>query len=119
MQEQLARLRARFRGFGARPPAEPPGLVALDVGTEFAKALVLEITQDEEGRQVGSVRGSGRQRQGLTYRLEMHHMLATRDLIGFGGNSHDGDAVMQEPGTQLLVVWRRGMTEVHNMHHGS
>jgi cell division protein FtsA len=67
VQEQLARLRARFAGFGSRPPAEPPGLVALDVGTEFAKALVLEISQDEEGRQVGSVRGSGRQRQGLTH----------------------------------------------------
>ncbi|MEO8638767.1 MAG: cell division FtsA domain-containing protein, partial [Chloroflexota bacterium] len=40
---------------------------ALDVGTEFAKALVLAITPDEEGRLVGSVRGSGRQRQGLTH----------------------------------------------------
>jgi len=67
VQEQLARLRARFAGFGSRAPAEAPGLVALDVGTEFAKALVLEIAQDDEGRQVGSVRGSGRQRQGLTH----------------------------------------------------
>jgi cell division protein FtsA len=36
---------------------------ALDVGTEFAKALVLEV--DEDGH--GTVRGVGRQRQGLSH----------------------------------------------------
>ena len=36
---------------------------ALDVGTEFAKALVFEI--DAEGR--GTVRGVGRKRQGLAH----------------------------------------------------
>ena len=36
---------------------------ALDIGTEFAKALVLEV--DEEGH--GTVRGVGRQRQGLSH----------------------------------------------------
>src|SRR5258706_4324814 len=36
---------------------------ALDVGTEFAKALVFEI--DQHGR--GSIRGVGRQRQGLSH----------------------------------------------------
>ncbi len=36
---------------------------ALDVGTEFAKALVIEI---EQGRQ-GVVRGVGRKRQGLSH----------------------------------------------------
>ena len=36
---------------------------ALDVGTEFAKALVFEI--DDEGR--GTVRGVGRKRQGLSH----------------------------------------------------
>jgi cell division protein FtsA len=36
---------------------------ALDVGTEFAKALVLEV--DDDGR--GTVRGVGRQRQGLSH----------------------------------------------------
>ena len=45
---------------------EAPQLVActaLDVGTEFAKALVFEI--DETGH--GIVRGVGRQRQGLAH----------------------------------------------------
>ena len=37
---------------------------ALDVGTEFAKALVFEI--DDEG--LGTVRGVGRKRQGLSIR---------------------------------------------------
>jgi len=41
--------------------------VALDVGTEFAKALVVAVTPDDEGRLVGTVRGAGRQRQGLTH----------------------------------------------------
>jgi cell division protein FtsA len=36
---------------------------ALDIGTEFAKALVLEV--DDAGR--GTVRGVGRQRQGLSH----------------------------------------------------
>ena len=45
----------------------PPALAALDVGTEFAKALVVAVEPDDEGRLVGSVRGSGRQRQGLTH----------------------------------------------------
>src|SRR5213593_2140286 len=36
---------------------------ALDVGTEFAKALVFEI--DDEG--LGTVRGVGRKRQGLSH----------------------------------------------------
>jgi len=45
----------------------PQGLVALDVGTEFAKALVVEVATDPEGRISGIVRGSGRQRQGLAH----------------------------------------------------
>src|SRR2546428_8067601 len=36
---------------------------ALDIGTEFAKALVFEI--DDQGR--GTVRGVGRKRQGLSH----------------------------------------------------
>ena len=67
MQERLRSLVERLTHVGGRPPAGPPALVALDVGTEFAKALVVAITPDEEGRLVGSVRGSGRQRQGLTH----------------------------------------------------
>jgi cell division protein FtsA len=41
----------------------PAACTALDVGTEFAKALVFEI--DDHGR--GTIRGVGRQRQGLSH----------------------------------------------------
>lgn len=51
------------RGEGGRPAA----IAALDIGTEFAKALVISAEHDEVGRLVGIVRGSGRQRQGLTH----------------------------------------------------
>jgi cell division protein FtsA len=67
VQDRLRSLVERLTRVGGRPAGGPPALVALDVGTEFAKALVLAITPDEEGRLVGSVRGSGRQRQGLTH----------------------------------------------------
>jgi cell division protein FtsA len=67
VQDRLRSLVERLTGVGGRSPAGPPALVALDVGTEFAKALVVAIGPDEEGRLVGSVRGSGRQRQGLTH----------------------------------------------------
>jgi len=56
------RVRSAARGRGA-----PPAIAALDIGTEFAKALVLSVERDDEGRLVGIVRGSGRQRQGLTH----------------------------------------------------
>jgi len=52
---------------GGRRSGEPPALVALDVGTEFAKALVVGVAPDAEGRVVGTVRGAGRHRQGLTH----------------------------------------------------
>jgi cell division protein FtsA len=45
----------------------PPAIAALDIGTEFAKALVLSVERDPEGRLVGVVQGSGRQRQGLAH----------------------------------------------------
>jgi cell division protein FtsA len=67
VQDRLRSLVERLTGVGGRSAAGPPALVALDVGTEFAKALVVAIGPDEEGRLVGSVRGSGRQRQGLTH----------------------------------------------------
>ena len=67
MQDRLRSLVERLTGVGGRSSAGPPALVALDVGTEFAKALVVAIGPDEEGRLIGSVRGSGRQRQGLTH----------------------------------------------------
>src|ERR671913_1439899 len=41
----------------------PTACTALDIGTEFAKALVFEI--DESGH--GTVRGVGRKRQGLSH----------------------------------------------------
>jgi cell division protein FtsA len=44
----------------------PQALTALDVGTEFAKALVVGLEQDG-GNLTGVVRGAGRQRQGLTH----------------------------------------------------
>ena len=42
-------------------------IAALDIGTEFAKALVVTVDHDPEGRLVGIVRGTGRQRQGLAH----------------------------------------------------
>jgi cell division protein FtsA len=47
--------------------ASPPAIAALDIGTEFAKALVVGVEHDEEGRLVGVVHGVGRQRQGLAH----------------------------------------------------
>lgn len=44
----------------------PQALTALDVGTEFAKALVV-VLEEEGGILAGVVRGAGRQRQGLTH----------------------------------------------------
>lgn len=45
----------------------PPAIAALDIGTEFAKALVVGVEHDVEGRLVGVVHGTGRQRQGLAH----------------------------------------------------
>ncbi len=70
MQERLADLAARVPRLGARLRLRSrgePALVALDVGTEFAKALVVAVTPVEDGRFVGIVRGAGRRRQGLTH----------------------------------------------------
>ncbi|HEX6139304.1 MAG TPA: cell division FtsA domain-containing protein [Candidatus Limnocylindria bacterium] len=62
--EILARLRrAGGNGAGQRGLA---ALTALDVGTEFAKALVVAV-EPGSGNLVGTVRGAGRQRQGLTH----------------------------------------------------
>ena len=44
-----------------------PAVAALDIGTEYAKALVVGVEHDLEGRIVGVVRGSGRERQGLAH----------------------------------------------------
>ena len=56
------RVRRAARGSGG-----PPAIAALDIGTEFAKALVVTVERDAEGRLVGVVRGTGRQRQGLAH----------------------------------------------------
>src|SRR5512141_1427062 len=55
---------AFFRRFWQRDGSEQlAACTALDIGTEFAKALVLEI--DSAGK--GTVRGVGRKRQGLAH----------------------------------------------------
>ena len=59
------RVADRVRGAARRGSA--PAIAALDIGTEFAKALVLSVERDEDGRLTGVVRGSGRQRQGLAH----------------------------------------------------
>jgi cell division protein FtsA len=46
--------------------SRPQALTALDVGTEFAKALVVALEQQGDVL-TGVVRGAGRQRQGLTH----------------------------------------------------
>jgi cell division protein FtsA len=65
MPDLLGGVVGRIRG---RRAAGPPigALTALDVGTEFAKALVITL-DGTNGAAAGIVRGAGRQRQGLTH----------------------------------------------------
>lgn len=65
MQQLRDRVRVLFRS--AARPGGRPAIAALDIGTEYAKALVLSVERDAEGRLGGIVRGSGRQRQGLAH----------------------------------------------------
>jgi cell division protein FtsA len=67
VQEFIGRLGERLRTATARGDGRPPAIAALDIGTEFAKALVLTVGTDDGGRLLGTVRGSGRRRQGLTH----------------------------------------------------
>jgi cell division protein FtsA len=60
------RLRAGRSGTGRGGQQGPQALTALDVGTEFAKALVVAL-EEREGVLTGVVRGVGRQRQGLSH----------------------------------------------------
>ncbi len=60
------RLFDRLR-IASRSDGPAPAIAALDIGTEFAKALVLTVERDESGLLVGVGRGTGRQRQGLTH----------------------------------------------------
>ena len=55
------RVRSAARG------GTPPAIAALDIGTEFAKALVVTVERDFGGRLIGTVRGTGRTRQGLAH----------------------------------------------------
>jgi cell division protein FtsA len=65
MQQLWGRMADRVRSAGRS--GSVPAIAALDIGTEFAKALVLTVERDAENRLVGVVRGSGRQRQGLAH----------------------------------------------------
>jgi len=65
VQQLRDRVAVLFRSAGR--PGGSPAIAALDSGTEFAKALVLSVEHDAEGRLVGVVRGTGRQRQGLAH----------------------------------------------------
>ncbi|HKO33474.1 MAG TPA: cell division FtsA domain-containing protein [Candidatus Limnocylindria bacterium] len=60
------RLRAGRSGMSRGSEQGPQALTALDVGTEFAKALVVAL-EEREGLLTGVVRGVGRQRQGLSH----------------------------------------------------
>jgi cell division protein FtsA len=66
MTSLLARVVDRIPGRRARAGGTS-AIAALDVGTEFAKALVVTPEPGGEGSLVGVVRGVGRQRQGLTH----------------------------------------------------
>ncbi len=66
VRELRRRISDRLR-VSARREGPPPAIAALDIGTEFAKALVLTVEHDPDGRLVGVIRGSGRQRQGLAH----------------------------------------------------
>ena len=66
VQQLQRRIADRLRHASGRS-GPPPAIAALDIGTEFAKALVLSVEHDPDGRLVGVIRGTGRQRQGLTH----------------------------------------------------
>jgi cell division protein FtsA len=65
VQQLRGRVADLFRSVGRSGGA--PAIAALDIGTEFAKALVLTVERGPENRLVGVVRGSGRHRQGLAH----------------------------------------------------
>ncbi len=65
VQQLWGRVADRLRAAG-RAGAHP-AIAALDIGTEYAKALVLSVERDPGGRLSGLVLGTGRQRQGLAH----------------------------------------------------
>jgi cell division protein FtsA len=66
--QRIGEVLERLRRHGPQQVADgPEALTALDVGTEFAKALVVVLEPSADGAMVATVRGAGRQRQGLTH----------------------------------------------------
>ncbi len=68
MQDLVGRVAGRVRRL--RPVAgsrRPLTITSLDIGTEFAKVLVVTAEQRPDGTLDGVVRGSGRRRQGLSH----------------------------------------------------
>ena len=69
MQDLIGRVGERMRGL--RTPGGGRGrqlaITALDIGTEYAKALVVTASQADDGSLVAEVRGAGRTRQGLAH----------------------------------------------------
>jgi cell division protein FtsA len=70
MSQLLGRVAGRLgavgRGRGGGGARQAQALTALDVGTEFAKALIIGVESGADGSG-GLVRGVGRKRQGLTH----------------------------------------------------
>lgn len=62
----LGRVMDRIREAGGLRNG-PPAIVALDIGTELAKALIVTAEPRADGSIGGIVRGSARRRQGLTH----------------------------------------------------
>ncbi len=67
MQGLLGRVVDRLPGSRRGQDGQAGAIAALDVGTEFAKALVVTPERGPDGALVGAVRGVGRQRQGLSH----------------------------------------------------
>jgi cell division protein FtsA len=67
MQGFLGRVAERLPGGRRATNGTSGAIAALDVGTEFAKVLVVTAEPDADGGLVGVVRGVGRRRQGLTH----------------------------------------------------
>ncbi|MEO8246292.1 MAG: cell division FtsA domain-containing protein [Chloroflexota bacterium] len=63
MHDLIGRVAGRMRAGRGRGLA----ITALDIGTEYAKALVVTATQAEDGSLDARVRGAGRRRQGLAH----------------------------------------------------
>ena len=83
---------------------------ALDVGTEFAKALVFEI--DEHGH--GTIKGVGRQRQGLSHMWDVNH----GDSAVVGVVDTGADAGHPELGPKLNAAVDQAQIETRSYRRG-